>query len=135
MSVEWNSSSVFLNHSNQWTVVTGKYRSICNIAGSKYVNQKMNSAVSNRGSYVIIGNLCNAVTHSNIAVQISQMCAGVHVKGILFLFIFDQTSILLTDYSNVSHFCKNPFVGSWIIPCRQMDKHEASNVLQIGTFG
>ena len=135
MSVEWNFSSVFFNHSNQWTVVTGKYRSICNVVESKHINQKMNSAVSNHGSYVIIGNLCNGVTHSNIADQSSQMHAGVHVKGLLFLFIFDQTSILLTDYSNVTQFCKNPFVGSWIVPCRQMDKHEGSNVLQIGTFG
>jgi hypothetical protein len=88
----------------------------------------MISAVSNHGSYIIIGNLCNWVTHSNITDQSSQMCAGVHVKALLFLFIFDQTSILLTDYSNVSQFCKNPFVGSWIVPSRQMDKHEASNV-------
>jgi len=135
VSVECNSSSVFLNHSNQWTVVTGKYRSICSIAEIKRGNQKMNSAVSNYGSYVIIGNLCNGFIHGNITDQSSKMCVGVHVKGLLFLFIFDQTSILLTDYRNFSQFFKNPIVGSCIAPCRQMGKHEASNVLPIGTFG
>jgi len=95
----------------------------------------MNSAVSNHGPYVIIGDLCNGVIHSYITDQSIQMCAGVHVKGRLFLFIFDQTSILLTDYINVAQFCKNPVDGSWIVPCRQMDKHEASYILQISIFG
>jgi len=64
----------------------------------------MNGAVSNHGRYVIIGDFCNGDIHSYITDQSSQMCAGVHVKGLLFLFIFDPTSILLTDYSNVSQF-------------------------------
>lgn len=70
----------------------------------------MNGAVSNHGSYVIIGNVCNGVSHSNITDESSQMCVGVHVKGLLFLFSFDQTSILLTDYSNDSQFCKKIFL-------------------------
>ena len=55
------------------------------------------------------------------------MYIGLHVKYPSFLSDSNETWIFSTDFQKVLKFHENPFSGSRVVPCGQMDRHDEAN--------